>query len=411
MTVQYFAERRARLIDALPDNSLAVFFSGEELIASRDTGLPYWVSRNFYYLTGLDRERMVLIVSKRDGQGQSRLWIERPEPDREKWTGYRMRKEAATAASGIEDISFTEDFTAALPRLLQGIEHLYADLDRLTWEGPKTREETFVSDLRERFLSLQIHNVGGLLADLRLIKSPDEVDSLRKAIAITWDGIERMLKASRSGLMEYQLEAEFNYALMQQGVRQMGYPSIVASGANAVVLHYNTNAAKTQDGDLVLLDLGAQYNHYSADISFTFPVNGKFTERQRAFYEIVWQALTETAAQVRPGATWQELNDCTKRILSDGLKRLGVIQDDSELSQYFYHGVGHFLGLDVHDVGGRDIALAPGMVVTIEPGLYIAQEGIGIRLEDDVLVTESGFEVLSQQIVRDPAAIEAIMRK
>lgn len=410
MVTDIFSERRSRLLAALPDNAAAVFFSGEALTASRDTTLPFWVARNFYYLTNLDREKMILLLTKRGGQEQVRLWIERPDPDREKWTGYRLSKETAADLSGIVDIGFVEDFTAALPRLLHGYTDLYADLDRLSWEAEATRDQAFVHEIQSRFPYLQIRSAGPLLADLRLIKSGDEVESLRKAIAITWDGIERMLRQARPGMMEYQLEAEFQYALMQHGVRQTGYPSIIASGASAVVLHYDTNAGQTADGELVLLDLGAQYQHYSADISFTFPVNGKFTERQRAFYEIVWQALRETTAQVRPGVTWKELNDCANRILADGLQRMGLIADETELTRYYYHSVGHFLGLDVHDVGGRDVALAPGMVVTIEPGLYIKEEGIGIRLEDDVLVTETGYEVLSPQIARDPAAIEQIMQ-
>jgi len=410
MNDQSVSARRERLLAALPDNSLAVFFSGEALTASRDTTLPFWVSRNFYYLTGLDRERMVLLLFKRAGEAQSRLWIERADPDREKWTGYRLTKDAATAVSGIESIGDVEDFQAALPRLVNAYDYLYADLDRLSWEADDRRDQSFVGQVSARFPFLQVRNVGPLMADLRLLKSPEEVANLREGIAITWEGIERMLRHARPGMMEYQLEAEFAYALQQRGVRQTGYPSIVASGANAVVLHYDTNAQQTADGDLVLLDLGAQYRHYSADISFTFPVSGRFTDRQRAVYEIVWQALRETTSQVRPGVTWKELNDCANRILATGLKQLGLITDDAGLSQYYYHSVGHFLGLDVHDVGGRDVVLAPGMVVTIEPGLYIKEEGIGIRLEDDVLVTETGFEVLSPQIVREPAAIEAIMQ-
>jgi len=405
-----FLVRRAKLLDALPDHSLLVLFAGEASTASRDTTLPYWVNRNFYYLTGLEREQMILVLGKRDGKIITRLWIERPDPDREKWTGYKMSKEAVTAQSGVEEVSYVEDFSQAFATLASDCETLWADLDRLDWEAQDNLAQRFVKQAKDRLPFLQVKNASPLLTAQRLIKTVEEVAAIRRGIDITWAGIKRMMQHAQPGMREYQLEAEFQYALMQEGVRQTGYPSIVASGKNAVVLHYDTNAEVAKDGDLVLLDVGAQWQHYSADISYTFPVSGVFTDRQRQVYELVWNCLNATTAMVRPGVTWQELNVCARGILAAGLKELGLIQEDTELDRYYYHSVGHFLGLDVHDVGGREAVFAPGMVVTIEPGLYILEEGIGIRLEDDVLVTETGFAVLSEAIVRAPDEIERIMR-
>jgi len=410
MSASEFAARRERMVEALPDGALLILFSGEAAVASRDTTLPYWVQRSFYYLTGLEREGMMLCLRRSGEQRDCIVWTLPKDPDREKWTGVRMTKDAITELSGIGDVRDSDGFENDFPGLAVAVDALYLDLDRLTWNASASRQETFAADVRARYPHLTIHSAGPLLASLRLIKSELEVSHLRKAIDVTWSGIQRMLRQSRPGMYEYQLEAEFTYELNRNGVRQTGYPSIVASGPSAVVLHYDTNQRVTEDGDLVLVDLGAQWEHYSADVSFSFPVNGHYTNRQRQLYELVLHVLREVTALVRPGATWSQLNDAAKGLLAQGLKQAGLMENDEELSRYYYHSIGHFLGLDVHDVGGKEPVFVPGMVVTIEPGIYIAQEGIGIRLEDDVLVTDTGFEVLSACVARDPEAIEALMR-
>ena len=210
-------------------------------------------------------------------------------------------------------------------------------------------------------------------------------------------------------MKEHQLEAYFNFDLKMAGVKDFAFPSIVASGPNGTILHYVENDREVQDGELVLLDLGAQYGYYSADISRTFPANGKFSARQKELYEIVLKAQAAVIEAIKPGFPMKELNEITKKVLTEELMRIGLIKEDSELANYYYHGVSHYLGLDTHDVGVYDGELQPGMVITVEPGLYVAQEQIGIRIEDDVLVTKDGAEVLSSAIPKQVADIEAIM--
>jgi len=208
------------------------------------------------------------------------------------------------------------------------------------------------------------------------------------------------------------MEAHFDFILKSEGVKHYAFPTIVASGKNSTVLHYEKNDAVVEEDSLVLLDLGAQYNYYNADISFTFPANGKFTEKQKTFYNIVLKALRETTELIKPGVQFAKLNEHTKRVLAEECVKVGLIMEESEIGKYYYHGVSHFLGLDTHDVGNyKDLILQPGMVLTVEPGLYIEEEGIGIRIEDDVLVTEEGHDVLSKDIFRSIEEIEAFMNK
>jgi Xaa-Pro aminopeptidase len=246
---------------------------------------------------------------------------------------------------------------------------------------------------------------------LRTIKSEDEVNELKKAIKITEEGIKSLMKNAKSGIMEYQLEAHFDFVLKNSGVRDYAFKTIAASGKNATVLHYSQNNSLIGENDLVLFDLGAQWNYYNADITRTIPASGKFTERQKEIYNIVLKAQLETIKIMKPGTPFLELNKTTRKVLTEELKRINLIKEDSELSNYYYHGVSHYLGLDTHDVGDREAVLTPGMVLTVEPGLYIAEEGIGIRIEDDVLITEDGNEVLSPDIIKTVEDIETFMSK
>jgi Xaa-Pro aminopeptidase len=259
---------------------------------------------------------------------------------------------------------------------------------------------------------LQIKNAYPEICELRLIKTPGEIEEIRRAIAITYEGIKNLMIHAKAGMKEYQLEAYFDFILKSEGVKHYAFPTICASGKNGAVLHYDKNDDTTTENSLVLLDLGAQYNYYNADISFTFPVSGTFTERQKTFYNIVLKALRETTQLIKPGIPFAKLNEHTKKILAEECIKVGLIMEESELGNYYFHGVSHMLGLDTHDVGKyKDLVLQPGMVLTVEPGLYIEEEGIGIRIEDDVLVTEEGYEVLSKDIFRSVEEIEAFMNK
>lgn len=262
----------------------------------------------------------------------------------------------------------------------------------------------------DKYPYIRIKNIYHEIALLRTVKSKEEVELITKAIEVTNTGILSMMKNAKPGMMEYEIEAYFDFELKRNGIKDFAFPTIAAAGVNGTILHYGENNSKTADGDLLLLDLGAQYKYYNADISRTFPVNGKFTERQKAIYNIVLKANEEVMKAVKPGVTTLDLQKTAKAVLSEGCKAIGLIKEDSEIDRYYYHGVAHPLGLDTHDVGPRGIELKAGMIITDEPGLYIEEEKIGIRIEDDILVTEDGYVNLSKNIIKSVEDIENYMK-
>ncbi|HSP47724.1 MAG TPA: M24B family metallopeptidase, partial [Clostridiaceae bacterium] len=237
----------------------------------------------------------------------------------------------------------------------------------------------------------------------------EEIEKIRKAIEITKNGIYNLMKNAQPGMKEYELEAYYDFVLKSSGVKDFAFDTICASGHNATVLHYVANDAKVLENELVLLDLGAAYEYYSADISRTFPVSGKFTERQKTFYNLVLEAQQAAIDALKPGLPFAEINKIVLRVYAEGLKAIGLIDKDEDVRKYYYHNTSHHLGLNTHDVGSRDLDLEEGMVITIEPGLYISDENIGIRIEEDVLITKDGCEVLSKDIIKSVEEIEAFL--
>ncbi|WP_040207112.1 aminopeptidase P N-terminal domain-containing protein [Neobacillus jeddahensis] len=414
MNKDFFVANRKRLYEKMEDQSLLVLFAGQAPHKSADEAYHFVPNRNFYYLTGLAEPKLMLLVHKTKQTVDEYLFIEKSDPVLEKWVGKTISTEEAAEASGIDQILFIEQFDALLTRTLMGskLTNLYLDLERRELDLVTSAAQPFAAKMQANYPYLSIQNVYPDICELRLLKSPEEVDEIKKAIEITSSGIKNVMSHAKAGMKEYQLEAYFNFSLKSEGVKDFAFPTIVASGPNGTVLHYDKNNASAEDGSLVLLDLGAQWNYYNADISYTFPVNGTFTEKQRTFYNIVLKALKETTALIKPGVPFAKLNEHTKKVLAEECIKVGLMTEASELVNYYYHGVSHSLGLDTHDVGNyRDMVLQPGMVLTVEPGLYIEEEAIGIRIEDDVLVTEDGHEVLSKNIFRSVEEIEAFMKK
>lgn len=397
----------------IEDNSLLVLFSGTAPHKSADAEYDFIVNKNFFYMVGTEREKFVLLIERRNNKLKETLFIDKVTPLEEKWTGFRMTEEEAKSISGIENIKPVNGFTDYLNSLLfnDDFSRVYLDLERRGWDSDETKALTLAKDIREKYPHISIKNAYNIIANSRMIKTEAEIDMIKKAIEITNHGIQRMMKNSKPGMMEYQLEAYFDFELKTLGAKRHSFNTIAASGKNAIVLHYGENSCEMKDGDLILFDLGAEYNNYCADISRTFPVNGKFTERQKEIYDIVLKSQLETIKAVKPGIPFKELNNVTKKVLIEECKRIGLIKEDDEISKYYYHGVSHYLGLDTHDVGDREADLAPGMVLTIEPGLYIEEEGIGIRIEDNVVVTEQGCENLSKDIIKTVEEIESFMKK
>jgi Xaa-Pro aminopeptidase len=398
-------------MDKMADNSIAVIFSGNVKKKLGDENYPFAPDRNFYYLTAIDKPNLILMLVKKDNQTEAMLFTERYDEVKAKWVGAVISQDECKELSGITSFGYIDEFDEVFSgRVFNGhTENIYLDLENRDFNCATPALE-FSARLNKNYPALNLYDAHPILAKLRQIKRPVEVENIKKAIEITGRGINAMLKNARAGMYEYEIEAYFDFELKRAGVKDFAFKSIAASGKNATVLHYSENNCKAADNDLILLDVGAQYGYYSGDITRTFPVNGKFTPRQRELYDIVLGGNRLIVDTIKPGIEFKSLNIKLKEYYAAELKKIGLIENADEVSKYYYHGVSHMLGLETHDVGRHNEGLLKaGMVLTVEPGLYIAEEGIGIRIEDDVLVTENGCEVLSPDIPRTAEEIEAVM--
>lgn len=352
---------------------------------------------DFFYLTGLEARDAWLIVNH-PARGDVILLVAPRDPGEERWTGPVPGPDAETASrTGIADVRSAEE----LPELLKGL----ADRGGVarTSPGSPAGAETLAAALGPGARTVP---AGPLMAQLRLVKDGEELRRLRRAVDITAEAIRESWRVAEPGVTEYELEAVVEFGFRSAGAERVGFPSIVGAGPNATILHYDKSRRETRSGELVVMDVGAEYGYYSADVTRTFPVDGRFTRRQRELYQLVLGTQEAALAAIRPGVTLAELN----RVARDHMERnSGDLCGGAPCTRYFLHGLTHWLGMDVHDVGEFGTPLRPGMVITIEPGLYITEEGLGIRIEDDVLVTDSGYELLSGALPRDPEAIEAAM--
>ena len=412
---EIYLKRRKALLETKEGPCMICIFSGNAPMKSLDSSYPFYVDRNFFYLTGIDRENMILMLRKApDGTTSEALYIEPYDEVLAKWVGGRMKADEATEISGIRAVRNVEDFNGDLNsgiNVSRGMGKLtvWLDLWRHRQDQADTPAHTLAAHLQKRYPAVGIEDIFGDMAAMRAIKSDSEIAEMRKAQEATKNAIVAMLRHAKAGINERELEGAFDFSLMQQGVREHAFPSIVAGGSRATVLHYENNNQPVKDGEMVLIDLGSAHNHYCADISRTFPVNGKFTDRQKQLYNTVLAAQQLVIDTAKPGMTLQELNQLVIDFYESKLPELdlrGTVRD------YYYHNVSHQLGLDTHDIcSTNERTLKPGMVITVEPGMYIAEEGIGIRIENDVLITESGAIDLSAEIPKTVEDIEAIMAK
>jgi Xaa-Pro aminopeptidase len=401
-----FAKNRQAIVDMLPDKSVVLLFAAPLKIRSWDSHYPYCQDKNFYYLTGYEHRSAAVLITKNGSSIATTLFVIKLTPSQIHWTGSLPTPEEAAHITGIHTVLALDKLDYHLSALLKHSDHLFLDFHPVTSDEPLTDALQFAEKIRRRNPHVSIHRIHDLMARLREIKSPEEIETIGEAIRLTHKGIDRLLNAVRPGVPEYEIEAFFNFELHLHRTIP-AFPSIVATGKNATVLHYNAMGDTLKNGDLVLLDLGAEFEHYSADISRTFPVNGRFSPKQRDLYSLVLEANIRTIEAVKPGLTLASLNGITKTILAEGLKKLGYLKDLQDVSKFFTHGVSHSLGLDTHDIISRNMdTLQPGMVITIEPGLYLHEENTGIRIEDDILVTETGCRNLSIDIPKTIDAIE-----
>jgi Xaa-Pro aminopeptidase len=424
MEREFYINNRKRFNEKLPPGSLAILHSADVSYRNGDQAFPFRQNSDFYYLTGISQEKSILLLFPGCPNPALRevLFLIEPSPSLLTWEGHKYSAPEAREVSGIGKVMWTGSFDAALSEAMSFAGQVYLNANeyaKFSTEVPY-RDLRFAGEIREKYPNHSYQRAAPLLSSLRTIKQAEELEMIRGAIALTGRAFGRTLRFVRPGVTEYQAEAEILHEFLFHGASGPAYRSIIASGINACTLHYVENKNECRDGDLLLMDFGAEYGHYAADITRTIPVNGKFTPRQKDCYNAVLRVLREGGKLLRPGTTIDRVNKEVNRLMEAEMIGLGlftredVARQDPEkplCARYFMHGASHFLGLDVHDVGSKFEPLQPGMVLTFEPGLYIREENLGIRLENDFLVAEGDAVDLAAEIPLEAEEIEAMMRR
>jgi Xaa-Pro aminopeptidase len=437
-----YAARRARLAAQMQPGAVAVLATAPEVVRNADSHYPYRHDSYFYYLTGFTEPEAVLVLVAASDVAAARaiLFCREKDRERETWEGFRHGPKAAREAFGVDEAYPVDALDVQLPRLLANAPALYYALaSNAALDAQVTRWIRTVRAQGRTGVTApdSFHNLLPLIDEMRLVKDADEQATMLRAADISGGAHARAMRVARPGMFEYELEAELLHAFRKHGAQSPAYASIVASGPNACVLHYSANDRRMQDGELVLIDAGCELDGYASDITRTFPVNGRFSPAQRALYDLVLAAQEAAFGAIRPGNPYSAFHDAALRVLVQGMLDLGLVDRtkykdvDAAIANrahvpFYMHGTGHWLGMDVHDVGAyRDVAAAykpsralrPGMVVTVEPGIYVRPaEGvlerywnIGIRIEDDVVVTDDGYRLLSASAPKTVAEIEALV--
>lgn len=412
MNTEYLEKRRRAVWEQMEEGSIAVIYSGVEIHVSEDEYMDFEVNKDFRYLTDIARDNMALLLDKTEKEPKYLLFIEEADPTMEKWFGKKLTKKEASEISGINGVYYID----SLPRSLTSyakmgkIRSIYFDMCRQDYEDMPDYNEVKAKEFKERFPGVPMQNLYNITSLLRMKKDEEEVKRIRHAVDMTGKGLEEVMKRLEPGMKEYQAQTIYEATIKYLGSSGPSFPTIAGSGYNGTMLHYETNQCDCEDGSLLLLDLGSKADGWCSDITRTYPVNGKYTERQKAVYDVVLAANRKVAESAKPGMTLGKLNEICEEVLAEGCKKLGLIKENSELEKYYMHGVSHHVGLDVHDCyHSKGKELVAGCVITNEPGLYIEEESIGIRIEDDLLITETGCEVLSKDIIKTTEEIEAFM--
>lgn len=409
-----YNKRRQTVFDRMADNSIAVLYSGIEHHVSADEYdlFTAHANRNFFYLTGLRRDKMALVLDKAAAEPKTTLFIEEADPSMERWYGRKVTVDEAKELSGIDNVRFIDELDGALDMIMtrEDVYTAYFDTYRHQKEDLPDYNVVKANEFKTAYPGVLIRNLFPFVAEQRMQKDEDEIALTKEAIKITDTALKNVLANLKPGMFEYEAQADFEYSIRRNGAEWTAFPTIAGSGMNGTMLHYETNQDMMEDGSLLLMDLGARVRGYNSDITRTYPVNGKYTERQRQVYDIVLEANRTVLKEAKPGMTTVDLNNICKKVLAAGCIRLGLIEKEEEISRYYMHGVSHHLGIDVHDVTvDFNKKLRPGAIISDEPGLYIDEWEIGIRIEDDLLITEDGAVCLSEKIMRDADEIEAYM--
>ena len=432
---QHYADRRHKVFERIQDKAACLLPASAKVNRNGDSDYPFRQNSHLYYLTGWPEDKTVLLLLAKEGHRKTILFCHESDELEARWVGKRVGLEEARKTYGADEAYFIDEIESMLPDLLLGVEKVYYPIGENAWMDTLVKKSVQVLKKWKRrgIHAPQAHmDVNGILDELRLVKMGDEIARMRKAASISAKAHNRAMRHVHGGMFEYELEAEYRYEFLRHGAHDVAYTPIVASGSNACILHYIQNNRKMNDGELILVDAACEYQGYAADITRTFPVNGQFTKPQQAIYELVLEAQLAAIAKATPVHAWNAMQETILQIMVQGLVDLKILKGDvGELIEtgayrpFYMHQSGHWLGLDVHDAGEYKIddqwrTLKPGMVLTVEPGLYFpleessvpeAYRGIGVRIEDDILVTDNSPDVLSAESVKSVQDIEKIMKK
>ena len=429
-----FKKRRKQLMQRIGKGNIALLASSATKIRNRDVHYPFRQDSDFYYLTGFSEPDALAVFIPGREQGEYILFCREFDPTKALWEGAHAGLEGATKHYQADDAFPIDDLDEILPGMLENKQKVFYPMGRDSELDHRLLD--WINHIRGQSRSGiiapgELVSLEHTLHEMRLFKSPEEIKLMRRAAEVSAHGHIKAMQRCKAGLYEYQIEADLVHHFMQEGLRSLAYPSIVAGGKNACVLHYTGNTDKLKNGDLLLIDAGAECDHYAADITRTFPVSGQFSEPQKQLYQLVLDAQTAAIEQIKPGTPWNNAHDASVEVLTKGLVTLGLLEGKvktlikkEKFKQFYMHRIGHWLGMDVHDVGDYKVdqkwrLLEPGMVLTVEPGLYIPADcktvdekwrGIGIRIEDDLLVTEHGHEILTHSVPKTIPEIEALMQ-
>jgi Xaa-Pro aminopeptidase len=420
----FFIRNRNKLGKNIKQNSIVFVCSADELPRNGDQNFNYRQNSDLFYLTGINQEKSILVLSPNHPNEKYRemLFIRKSSKDLEIWYGHKLTKDEAKDISGIENIFFTDNFDSIVRDLMYYLENVYISTnENLSFSRFYNDSDfRFIEEMKFKFPLHNYQRLAPVLTEMRLKKETEEIETIKHSVEITKNAFLRVLKFVKPDVSENEIEAEITHEFIRQKAKNHAYQPIVASGKNTCVLHYIENDKQCKNGDLLLMDFGAEFQNYAADLSRTIPINGKFSERQKEVYNSVLYIQKEAIKMMVKGKTINNLNRVVSALMEKELITLGLLNKEEVKNQnseeplykkYFMHGTSHFMGLDVHDVGTRDTVFESGMILTCEPGIYIPEENIGIRLENDILITENGNIDLMADIPIEIDEIENIMKK
>ena len=414
-----FSERRKKVFEAMADNSVLLVFSGRAKVCSEDESFPFVCNKNFFYLTGIEQENSALILINSVGGKKEYLFVDEYDEVKEKWTGKRLAFEEARKIADIKNVQSTNTFNSMLELALAKTNNVYGAINKLYLDlspelkiGNELSTVEYKKIIESKLPHVSILNAYPIIKELRMVKDQFEIENLYEAINLTNLGLADLILNLHAGEKEHELSDRFEFYGRSHSRHKLAFSTITAAGMNGVILHHpiEQQNERIKEEDLILFDLGFSHNGYSADVSRTYPVSGKFNPLQEKIYSAVLKCNKAVIDYIRPGLTINDLQEFALADLRESCILEGLMAPEEEIKKYYYHNISHFLGLDTHDVGSRDIPLKPGHVITVEPGLYFKEHGIGVRIEDDVLITDKGCVVLTKDIKKEIADIEKMFR-